>query len=140
MLKWHIQKRPEEAYIAVYTMLLGVWIFLPTVSMGSAGYVHNLETASELTWGLMFLFTGSAHLVAVLLNGLRWWTPISRTFTSLLMVVLYGSWTWGFALAFPSSTAVFMYGALMGVSLMCLKAAVFDTAKRVGTAHARIYR
>lgn len=139
MIVRHTRKRPMEAWLGGFTALLGVWIALPSTSMGSVGYFELLEMQRELLWGLLFMAIGVAHVVSVILNGLRWWTPFARSFTAFSMAVIYGAWVWGFALVNPSSTAVFLYGAFTIASVQALRAALFDAAKKIGAACAGIY-
>lgn len=139
MIKAHIKKRPNEAWLGGLTAGLGLWIMLPGGSMLSTGYTALLGMQTELVWGCLFFLTGLAHLLSVIVNGMRWWTPISRAGMSLIMCVLYISWAWGFWLISPSSTGVFIYLSLSGCAGWCFQAALYDTAVKIGAARNGIY-
>ena len=137
MLGHTAQRRNLEVGLSTMTIGLGVWITFPNVSMSTAAYEQLLWFASEALWGLMFMGVGLAQLTAVLINGMRWWTPLSRSLTCALSAVFYAVWAGGFWAVSPASTAVYTYAAMSALSAWCFYYAVHDAAEKLGPTHAR---
>jgi hypothetical protein len=138
MLKHNAQKRKMEIGLGGLTAGLGLWIVLPSRSMNTTGYSALLDIAPEFQWGMMFLSVGVAHMVAILVNGLRWWTPISRSLMCTISAVLYAVWSAGFWQASPASTAVYTYLSLSAMSAWCFYYAAYDAAEKLGAKYASI--
>lgn len=133
------KKRPVELLAGMATFGLGIWISLPPVSMATSAYAGLLMFASEAQWGGMFALVGFAHMIAVWVNGLRWWTPFSRSLMCAVSAMLYTMWVSGFYAVNPGSTAVFTYGALVALHVWCFRLATRDAAIIIGEKYAEYH-
>jgi len=124
-------KRPGELWFGAATMGFGFWIVLPPVSMASPGYARMLDIAPEASWGTMFFMAGLAHMLSVMANGSRWWSPLTRSITALMMAVAYLAMCLAMRESFPFSTAVYTYGLAAAGGLWCWYHAVMDSGAAV---------
>ena len=124
---FHNHRRPHEFLFSLFTLGFGLWVALPTTSMATIAYEQIIRQASELQWGALFMLAGFGHGVSVLVNGSRWWTPITRAVASLILAGSYGTIAIGFWTAGPTSTAVYTFSALTGGSVLAFVAAAYDS-------------
>ena len=75
-----------EWWLAINTLVFGLFISLPVESMDSAAFAHLRRFMPESSWAIFFIITGSIHLIALAINGRRWWTPILRSIVTALNV------------------------------------------------------
>ena len=124
-------KRPDETKLAAFAMIFGVWLLVPVNSVQSPGMVFIAELADEWLCGAMFLSSGALHMFAVWVNGLHWWTPFYRAFTSFILVGMWALFAFGFAEFNLWSTGVLVYLALAGLAAKAFMDAISDCRRRV---------
>lgn len=127
----HRRRRPGEVYFAIATMGFGFWVLLPPVSMPGPAYVAMLACTSESLWGWMFLIVGLAHMLSVMVNGSRWWSPFTRAATALMLTGSFAAMALGFQATIPFATAVYTYGLATAGGLWCWYHAVKDAASQM---------
>lgn len=132
-------RRRLEIFFAGQTLLYGLWLMLPFEAMTSPGFMIVVQAIPEHQWGTLFFFNGLCHLLALLVNGHRWWSPFIRWFASMVSMLVYASLAACFAAVDWKTTAVINYAILSAGGAMCLWTAWRDalTALRVRDAVAR---
>jgi hypothetical protein len=116
-----------EFHFACCTIGFGFFLLLPAVSMDSPAFIILLVWLREFEWAFLFVMTGAAHLASLLVNGMRWWTPFTRTFMLVINTLCYSVFAYGFWTLDPYSTAVYTYGVFVGAeALICIYRAVVD--------------
>lgn len=132
-------RRRLEIFFAGQTLVYGLWLMLPFDAMNSRGFDVALQSLPEHQWGSLFFFNGLCHLLALLVNGHRWWSPFVRWFAAMVSMLVYASLSACFAAVDWRSTAVINYAILSVGGMMCLWTAWRDalTALRVRDAFAR---
>jgi len=129
MMRVHFKDRIFEWWLAANTTGFGLFLAMPGRSMDSTAYDHLTGWLPEWAWAGFFFWTGFAHLVALLINGRRWWTPIIRSCTTALNCAVYIFFGLGFLLIDPLSTAVYSYMVLIATAAaICFFRATVDTA------------
>lgn len=126
-------RRKLELFLAGYTLSFGLWLMMPFESMDSPGFRLITIIASEHQWGALFFFNGLSHVLALLVNGHRWWSPLIRWFAAMVSMLVYASMSYLFAIIDPYTTAVANYALLSFGAGMCLVTAWQDarTAQRM---------
>lgn len=132
-----LQQRRLECYIAGSTLAMGLFLSMPLASMDGPGYVVLNQMASEALWAWLFISNGLSHIMWLLVNGKRWWSPIARWGTCLLSALLYASWAIGFAWVNPGTTAVAGYAVPALGSAFCCVIAWRDALFAIGVRDAR---
>lgn len=130
------ERRRLEVFLAVATGGFGLFLLLPMVSMGTPAFQFITADVAEPAWGLVFAVNGTAHGVALAVNGSRWWSPMIRCWAALYSVVLYAILTVGFFAYSPATTAVWTYGALSFGSGIAVFWAWRDAVRAVRVRHA----
>lgn len=125
----HIERRKLEIFVGIGTMGFGLWLLMPGIGMGTAAYRSLLKSMPEWQWGMQFLLVGSAHLMAVAVNGRRWWTPLARAGMCAVTAMLYALFAGGFWMVNPHTTAVFSYASHSIAAAWCMYFAVEDAAR-----------
>ena len=106
------EHRRLEVFLATATGGFGMFLLLPMVSMGTEAFRIITADVGEPAWGVVFLLNGTAHGLALAVNGPRWWSPLIRCWASLYAMALYAVLAIGFWAASPTTTAVWTYGCL----------------------------
>lgn len=130
------ERRRLEVFLALATGGFGLFLLLPMESMANPAFLYITANVSEPAWGLAFLMNGAAHMLALLVNGSRWWSPLVRCWAALWSVVLYAVLTLGFWAFSPATTAVWTYGCLSFGSGIAVFWAWRDAVKAVRVRHA----
>jgi len=132
-IKRIFEVRRLELFFSLQTLIFGFWLLLPFNSMGTLAYNTLIGAVDEFTWGLLFFFNGLSHILALHLNGSRWWSPFVRWFSALCSFLIYLGFVAGFALENWMTTAVPVYSCLAIGSAICLYFAWEDakTALRI---------
>ncbi len=132
-------RRRLEIFFAGQTLVYGLWLMLPFDAMSSPDFAVVVTSVPEHQWGTLFFFNGLCHLLALLVNGHRWWSPFIRWFAALTSMLVYASLALCFAAVDWRTTAVVNYAILSVGGGMCLWTAWRDalTALRVRDAVAR---
>lgn len=108
-------KRKLEWGLAFYTLLYGIFLLFPFVSMASPAYIAVLSILTETQWGFVYVLTGVLHIIALHINGKRWWTPFARLSVLFLNTQAYMCLFLGFLKVSLFSTAVINYGLIVFV-------------------------
>ena len=114
------ETRRLEVYLAGTTAVFGVWLMMPFESMGSTAFELIRHAAPEWLWGLVFMFNGLSHMMALAINGRRWWSPFMRWFAALTSALVYAGFCAGFVFQQWSTTAVPIYSSLSVGCFICL--------------------
>lgn len=111
--RFRFKDRSTEWWVASYSFLYGLVLSLPPVSMGSPSFRTLLAVMPEAAWGTLFLVIGSAHMIALAVNGAGWWTPYARSLAASVNLFAYALIAWGIAVENPASPGVPTYGFLV---------------------------
>lgn len=103
--------RGVEWHLAIYTTVFGAGLMSPWFSLPKS-LTWLLADIPSSGWGAIFLTIGLSHVIALAINGLRWWTPFTRTAMASLNLLAYVLLFAAFVLDAPRSTGVLTYGAL----------------------------
>lgn len=114
------ETRRLEVFLAGTSTVLGAWLVLPFDSMATAAFTQVLNAAPEMTWGWLFFFNGLSHILALIINGRRWWSPIIRWCAALTAAGVYAGFALGFAAENYATTGVPVYACLSGGAMICL--------------------
>jgi hypothetical protein len=106
------ERRRLEVFLSIATGGFGMFLLLPMESMATPAFTFITADIPEPTWGLAFLLNGTAHGLALAVNGSRWWSPLIRCWAALYSLILYAILTLGFWAFSPATTAVWTYGCL----------------------------
>jgi hypothetical protein len=120
--------RRLDWWLAAFAIVWGLNLLLPGSSMNSPAYSHLLRWAPENIWGIMTFLAGTAHVVALIVNGGRGWTPYMRAFINYLAVVIYSTIAVGFYAENAITTAVPAYFMIAIGHTFCAVAAVRDAS------------
>lgn len=101
--------RKLEWTLALYTVWFGLWLLMPWQAMNTRSFDSVLTWAREPLWGLLFLFIGVCHNVALHVNGRAWWTPLVRTVALLMNATAFLVMDLGLAAENPGGTGVGTY-------------------------------
>lgn len=119
--------RLQEWYYALAATSYGMGLLHPQTSMASSAYSRLLSWGSENVWGGAFLAAGVVYLVALTINGARWWTPFLRAAMAATITLAFAALAVGFAAHNAYSTAVLTYGFILPLGgLFCAYPAVKD--------------
>ena len=110
-------------------MGFGLFILQPERQMDTLAYAALIRAMPEWGWGALFAWVGAWHLIAVAVNGRRWWTPIARAWMCAATSLLYAVFAAGFWAINPHTTAVYTYLSHASAAAWCFYFAVFDAAK-----------
>ena len=113
-MTWRIRykDRAVEWHVAFATLAFGLGVASPEFVLSrSLDWLHRVMP--ETAWGWCFAIIGAVHLVALAINGARWWTPLARTAMAALNLLAYAILTVGFWVDVPTSTGVLTYGTLV---------------------------
>lgn len=130
------ERRRLEVFLATATGGFGMFLLLPMHSMATPAFRYITADIAEPAWGLVFLLNGTAHGLALAVNGSRWWSPLIRCWAALYSMVLYAVLAIGFWAFSPATTAVWTYGCLSFGSSIALFGAWRDAVKAVRVRHA----
>ena len=133
----HIERRKLEVFVGIGTMGFGLFILLPDVQMGTAAYHALIKAMPEWQWGALFASVGAAHLMAVAVNGRRWWTPLARASMCVITSMISALFAAGFWDVNPHTTAVFTYTMHSIGAGWCFYFAVCDAAQSWGARSVR---
>lgn len=126
----HFKDRKIEWWFALQTAGFGLFLMSPAPSMDSIAFTKLVGWMPEYEWGLLFLATGLLHVMALAINGRRWWTPFVRFGMTSLNMVTYAAFMLGFAGIDPWTTAVWTYGpSILSAAGLCIYGAAKDTVK-----------
>lgn len=121
-----------EWWLAVNTTLFGVFISMPAESMDSLAFLQLRSFMPESAWGAFFLTTGALHLMALIINGRRWWTPLVRSAVTSLNCFVYILFGVGIFMIDPWSTGVFSYVSTIGsAAAICFYRATKDSTHAI---------
>lgn len=114
-------RRKMELFLAVYTLVYGLWLMRSAHSMDGPGFRLIVHIASEQQWGALFFFNGLSHILALLVNGKRWlFSSLVRWFATLTSASVYAAMAYLFWLVDPDTTAVPNYGLLSLGACACM--------------------
>lgn len=113
-------RRRLEVFFAGQTLAIGLWLALPFDAMQGPAYQAVTAALHESRWGALFFFNGLCHILALLVNGHRWWSPLIRLFAAGTSVLAYGVLSGCFAFQDWQSTAVINYAAQSVGAGMCM--------------------
>ncbi|MBK8772707.1 MAG: hypothetical protein IPM06_20085 [Rhizobiales bacterium] len=105
-------RRKLEVFLAIATTVFGVFLLMPPVSLRGASAYAVLSLCTEDTWGALFASTGVTHILALVVNNHRWWSPLIRVYASGVTIAVYASFAFGFMLHDPASTGSCTYALL----------------------------
>lgn len=121
-----------EWWLATNTFLFGVFVSMPAESMDSAAFDDLKRFLFEASWAQFFIVTGVVHLVALGINGRRWWTPILRSTVTALNTTVYIIFGVGIFLADSWSTGVYVYVVMIGsAAAICFYRATKDATQAI---------
>lgn len=121
------ERRRMEWWFAGSTLGLGLWLFLPWVSMSTGAYSNLLQWLREDEWATIFALTGTAHMTSLYVNGRRWWTPFARATMLAVNALCYAALAVGFMAEYWPTSATFTYGfAMSSAAIICIYYAVKD--------------
>ncbi|MGI3169975.1 hypothetical protein ACRARG_12520 [Pseudooceanicola sp. C21-150M6] len=126
-MPWRIRykDRALEWHVAFATLAFGIGVASPEFILSkSLDWMHRVM--GEVAWGYVFAAIGAVHLLALAINGARWWTPLARTVMAALNLAAYSFLTIGFWVDAPTSTGVLTYGFFM---VPCLGTTLFRAAR-----------
>jgi hypothetical protein len=123
--------RRADWIIVMSSMLLSIQIMRPTASMDQRAYETLMLWATEATWGSIIFALGCAHIIALLVNGGKGWTPYLRAVINHICAALYLTIAAGFWNVNDSSTAVPIYASLGLAYFFCGCWAVQDAVRKV---------
>lgn len=127
MIHIRFKDRIFEWWLAANTFGFGVFLGAGVPSMDSPAFAQLVAWLPEAAWAAFFAVTGLLHLIALAINGRRWWTPFVRSGTTALNLTAYVFFGVGFLLLDPSSTAVYSYTVMIGsAAAICFFRAVKD--------------
>ena len=134
-----VSKRKLEAYVSSFTLAVGIYLALPFESMDSQAYATLRDIAPEGLWAWLFISNGLSHIMWILVNGHRWWSPLARWGSCVFSALLYTAWVLGFALYDPTTTAIVGYTWPALASIVCCVTAWRDAlfSIRVRDAYAK---
>lgn len=95
-----------ELYLALQSVMLGVWLIAPWSAFRSIPRVYDTLGAlmPEIGWGVLFLFHGASYMLALDRNSMAW-----RQRLAIVHVFLWSVVCMAFLTTAPLSTAVPMY-------------------------------
>lgn len=140
MIHIRFKDRVFEWWLAANTFGFGCFLGAGMESMDSLAFSQLTRWFPEEAWAAFFAITGFLHLIALIINGRRWWTPFIRSGTTALNLAAYVFFGLGFMLIDPSSTAVYSYTVMIGsAAAICffraMKDAVHALEARARDAH-----
>lgn len=108
---WRIRLKDRvlEWHVACYTAIFGLWLSAPADSLNPQTLRLILDLVPEGTWALVFALTGTAHLMALAINGAAWWTPHVRAAAASFNFLAYATLAYSIWLASAWSTGVPTY-------------------------------
>lgn len=74
--------RPLEWFLAGFSVVWGASAWLTTGVFSLAPYAQMLQRLTPLQWASASVALGAIHMVALLINGTAWWTPLLRLVTT----------------------------------------------------------
>lgn len=125
----HIERRKLEIFVGLGTLGFGLFILLPAVQMGTPAYYALINALAEWQWGVLFASVGAAHLMAVAVNGRRWWTPFARAWMCAVTSMIYALFAAGFLAVSPDTTAIYTYSGHAIAAAWCFYYAAHDAAE-----------
>lgn len=115
--------------LALFGLAYGAWLLQPGASMDGPGYAILTRWLSEWGWGGLTAAAAGLHILALIVNGGRGWTPYARALINYGGTVIWGCVAVGFWRVDPLTTAVVPYAAISSAHLFCGLAAVRDAAR-----------
>lgn len=122
----HFEGRKLEWFLSIYTLVFGILVALPPVSMASNSFTGTLFLMSETTWGLCYAFAGALHMYALHINGRAFWTPLVRALALAVNSQVFLALSLSLTPANAWGTGVITYAALFCACLLALWAAAKD--------------
>jgi hypothetical protein len=91
--------RPLEWFLAGFSVVWGGSVWMTKGVFSLAPYTQMLDRLSPAQWAVASIALGAVHMVALLINGTAWWTPLLRLVTTSanagffawIAAILYGS-------------------------------------------------
>jgi len=121
--------RIMEWWLAANTLLFGLFISAPPTSMSSEIFNQLLQHISEKQWAVFFMITGATHLIALIINGRRWWTPILRSITSAANTSVFILFGVGILFSTPTAAGAYIYLVMISsAAAICFYRAVKDAS------------
>lgn len=136
-LKQLFETRRLEVFLAGTTTIMGAWLIMPFASMSTPAFDTVLHAAPEWLWGWLFFFNGLSHMLALAINGRRWWSPFVRWFAAIVSCGVYGGFALGFAVQSWVTTGVPIYSCLSGAAALCMYFAWVDARLALRVKYAR---
>ncbi|TVQ56728.1 MAG: hypothetical protein EA355_06095 [Rhodobacteraceae bacterium] len=126
--------RPLEWFLAGFSAVWGGSALFTSGLFSLAPYLQMLDRLTTVQWAAISMALGAVHMIALLVNGTAWWTPILRLVTTSANA---GFFAWIAAILFYSpdvGPAAMTYGYFALGFAWCAVAAGQDVAKmKLGT-------
>lgn len=90
--------RPLEWFLAGFSVFWGVTTHLASATPAGAICPPDLRPFEEANWASFSVLLGLLHMVALLINGTMWWTPLMRL---IVTAANAGFFAWVAALLAP---------------------------------------
>lgn len=107
----------------------GMWLLRPGATMDAPNFRVVLSMADEWAWGLAAVCLGLWHVVALVINGRRGWTPGLRSVANFLAIGGYSALSVGFFVANDLSLGAYIFGVAAILHGWCWTQAVGDATQ-----------
>lgn len=132
------KSRKMEWWYAFITLGFGIWLSFPQDAMATRAYTQLVGWMPEDDWAKMFGLTGLIHLLALYINGSRWWTPLLRFTVLVINALAYAVISAGFWAFYWPTTATYTYAAISIGGMVCVYAAAWDATHAVRVAYSAL--
>jgi len=99
----------------------GAWLAAPFDAMDAPEFHKLVAVMPEAAWGLTMIALGHLHVVALIINGGRGWTPYAR---AAVTVGIGGVWIWIGGLSLQADFGTPTAPTYAGLGVMHLYSAV----------------
>jgi len=115
-----------EGLLVLYLLWIGTNILLHDNAMATTAYDGLLRIAPENSWGVWMIEIALAHMLAMIINGSRWWTSFVRVVTAALIAIFTTTIAGKFGEINAGSTATANYVFISLGAWAAMMAAAWD--------------
>jgi len=115
-----------EGLLVLYLLWIGANILIHDNAMATMAYDGLLRIAPENSWGVWMIEVAIAHMLAMIINGSKWWTPFVRVVTAALIAIFTAAIAVEFGEINAGSTATANYVFVSLGAWAAMMAAAWD--------------
>jgi len=118
-----------EGLLVLYLLWIGANILIHDHAMATRAYDGLLRIAPENSWGIWMIEVALAHMLAMAINGSRWWTPFIRVVTAAMIALFTAAIAVEFGEINAGSTATANYTFISLGATAAAMAAAWDCGR-----------